>query len=141
ISPSFWQPGGVGQDATARNGSRRSHGDGRARATHPGREVEGARLHLTGRYFMFEHDKNLDTLVQAGKQRLYPRITNPNWLVLRRRRMIFRAWLQRLSLQGPRVLDVGGRIQPYRELIAVPCEYWAIDLWPTLLVSAVANAA
>ncbi len=55
--------------------------------------------------------------------------------------MIFRAWLQRLSLQGPRVLDVGGRIQPYRELIAVPCEYWAIDLWPTLLVSAVANAA
>ncbi len=89
---------------------------------------------------MFEHDKNLDTLVQAGKQRLYPRITNPNWLVLRRRRMIFHAWLRRLGLPEPRVLDVGGRIQPYRELITGPCEYWAIDLRPTLLVSAVANA-
>jgi SAM-dependent methyltransferase len=67
-------------------------------------------------------------------------MTNPNWLILRKRREIFRAWLRQLQLQSPRVLDVGGRIQPYRELIASPSQYVAIDLRPTVLVSAVAAA-
>jgi SAM-dependent methyltransferase len=79
-------------------------------------------------------------LLQAGRERLRPRITNPNWLILRRRPEIFRGWLQQLQLQAPAVLDVGGRIQPYRELIASPRQYWAIDLRPTALVSAVATA-
>ena len=85
-------------------------------------------------------DENLDFVLKAGKQRLYPRTTNPNWLILRRRREIFRSWLQRLQLQNPKVLDVGGRIQTYRELVALPHQYWSIDLCPTALVSAVANA-
>ncbi len=79
-------------------------------------------------------------LVKTGRERLRPRMTNPNWLILRRRREIFLGWLQQLELRGPKVLDVGGRIQPYRELIPLPCQYWAIDLRPTVLVSAVANA-
>jgi len=78
--------------------------------------------------------------VKTGKERLRPRMTDPNWLILRKRREIFRAWLQRLQLQSPKVLDVGGRIQPYRELIASPGQYCAIDLRPTVLVSAVAAA-
>ncbi len=85
-------------------------------------------------------DETLDFALKAGKQRLYPRMTNPNWLILRRRREIFRGWLQRLQLQNPKVLDVGGRIQTYRELVALPHQYWSIDLSPTALVSAVANA-
>jgi SAM-dependent methyltransferase len=79
-------------------------------------------------------------LLKAGSERLRPRITNPNWLILRRRREIFRDWLRQLQLRAPDVLDVGGRIQPYRELIASPRHYWAIDLRPTALVSAVAAA-
>jgi SAM-dependent methyltransferase len=85
-------------------------------------------------------DETLDYALKAGQQRLYPRITNPNWLILRRRREIFRSWLLRLQLQNPKVLDVGGRIQTYRELVVLPHQYWSIDLCPTVLVSAVANA-
>ncbi len=85
-------------------------------------------------------NENREGLLKAGRQRLRPRITNPNWLILRRRREIFRSWLEQMHLHRPKVLDVGGRIQPYRELIASPGQYWAIDLRPTDLVSAVATA-
>ena len=85
-------------------------------------------------------NENRDWLLKTGRERLRPRMTNPNWLILRKRREIFRRWLQQLQLQDPKVLDVGGRIQPYCELIASPRQYWAIDLRPTVLVSAVATA-
>lgn len=85
-------------------------------------------------------DENLSSLKEAGRRRLFPRITDPNWLVLRRRREIFCRWLEQLQLQNPRVLDVGGRLQPYRELIPLPCQYWSVDLCPSALVSAVASA-
>jgi SAM-dependent methyltransferase len=85
-------------------------------------------------------DASLDSLRKAGKHRLSPRITNPNWLVLRKRREIFRAWLQRLQLHSPKVLDVGGSLQPYREQLPSPHQYWSVDLRPNVLVSVVASA-
>ncbi len=86
------------------------------------------------------HTENREWLLKTGRERLRPRMTNPNWLILRRRRNIFGNWLRQLQLREPKVLDVGGRIQPYRELITSPGQYWAIDLRPTALVSAVATA-
>ncbi len=75
----------------------------------------------------------------AGRERLYPSITNPNWLVLRRRRELFRHWLEGPFPKDAAVLDVGGRIQPYRTLLP-GVRYLAIDLHLTPLVDVVANA-
>jgi SAM-dependent methyltransferase len=75
----------------------------------------------------------------AGRERLYPSITNPNWLVLRKRRELFRRWLERPFPTEAIVLDVGGRIQPYRVLL-LGIRYLAIDLHVTPLVDVVANA-
>ena len=48
---------------------------------------------------------------QAGRERLYPGITNPNWLVLRKRRELFRRWLEGIVPERAAVLDVGGRLR------------------------------
>ena len=83
-----------------------------------------------------------DELRRMERERLYPRITNPNWLVLRSRREIFRKWLQEISCPGATVLDIGGRIQPYRELIRDKgARYLSVDLLRTALVDVAANAA
>lgn len=82
-----------------------------------------------------ETDKEFQS---AGRERLYPSLRNPNWLVLRKRRELFRRWLTGFP-SGASVLDVGGRIQPYRGLLRDP-HYIAIDLRQTPLVSVVANA-
>src|ERR1700681_509335 len=76
---------------------------------------------------------------KAGRERLYPSITNPNWLVLRKRRELFRHWLEGSFPKGGTVLDIGGRIQPYRTLLP-ETRYLAIDLRLTPLVNVVANA-
>jgi SAM-dependent methyltransferase len=61
--------------------------------------------------------------------------------VLRKRRELFRRWLHESLGINPFVLDVGGRIQPYRPLIACAhARYVAVDLRPTPLVNVVANA-
>ena len=73
--------------------------------------------------------------------RLYPPISSPNWLVLRARREIFRRWLRALSRPYMLVLDVGGRLQPYRPLIvAEKLTYIAIDLRSSPLVDVIADA-
>jgi SAM-dependent methyltransferase len=76
---------------------------------------------------------------KAGRERLYPSITSPNWLVLRKRREVFRRWLKESFPKDLAVLDVGGRIQPYRALLP-GARYLAIDLRYTPLVDVVANA-
>jgi SAM-dependent methyltransferase len=84
---------------------------------------------------------SLKDVIQQGEQRLFPPLTNPNWLVLRERRKIFDQWLAQLSSNHLDVLDVGGRIQPYRSLIANRLRrYVAVDLRSTPLVSIVARA-
>jgi SAM-dependent methyltransferase len=84
--------------------------------------------------------ETLDTVKREGRKRLHPSLTNPNWLVLRKRRHIFQKWLERLEGRDLAVLDVGGRIQPYRPLLEERSHsYVAVDLRRTPLVSVVAR--
>lgn len=77
---------------------------------------------------------------REGKKRLQPSLTNPNWLVLRQRREIFRKWLNCISGERLSVLDVGGRLQPYRALLAGRLSgYWAVDIREGPLVDVVAR--
>lgn len=85
-------------------------------------------------------DNDAESLRAAGRRRLFPPITDPNWLVLRARRKHFSRWLNQLPLQNANVLDVGGRLQPYRELLPASCRYWSVDLRPSALLSGVADA-
>jgi SAM-dependent methyltransferase len=86
------------------------------------------------------------TLEQASKdsrERLCPSLRNPNWLVLGHRRRIIEERIKQLPTAGLRVLDVGGRLQPYRPLLGARVKnYVAIDpqLTPLVNVAAVAEA-
>jgi len=84
--------------------------------------------------------ETLDTVHREGRERLYPSLTNPSWLVLRRRRKIFQTWLARLDARELNVLDLGGRIQPYRPLLDERLRsYVAVDVRPSPLVNLVAR--
>src|ERR1700687_1000974 len=84
--------------------------------------------------------ETLDTVHREGRERLYPSLTNPSWLVLRRRREIFRKWLSQLDARQLDVLDVGGRIQAHRPLLAGRLSrYVAVDIRKTPLVNIVAR--
>jgi SAM-dependent methyltransferase len=83
----------------------------------------------------------LKQVQQESRARLYPSLRNPNWLILRRRRQIFEAGLDRLPGSGLSVLDIGGRLQPYRPLLGARTEsYIAVDLQMTPLVNVGAAA-
>jgi SAM-dependent methyltransferase len=82
---------------------------------------------------------NKSDLLKTAHARLYPSLTNPNYLVLRARRSIFTEWIRDIE-PGSRVLDVGGRYQPYRPLLEQKaCQYVAVDVQKTELVDVVAN--
>lgn len=79
-------------------------------------------------------------LLQVAQRRLAPSLTNPNYLVLRRRAQLIRQWIERLPSSGLVVLDVGGRYQPYRPLLqSAVKQYVALDVQPTELVDVVAR--
>lgn len=85
--------------------------------------------------------ETLDAVNQGGRERLYPGLGNPSWLVLGKRRQIFQNWLERLHAHGLVVLDIGGRIQPYRPLLQDRVRgYIAVDLLRTPLVNIVGRA-
>jgi SAM-dependent methyltransferase len=85
-------------------------------------------------------DSRRDSLLRMGNDRLYPSLTNPNYLVLRARRKIFRNWLQSLNRQNLTILDVGGRYQPYRPLFEERIGlYAALDVLKTELVDVVGS--
>lgn len=82
----------------------------------------------------------LDQALREGRSRLHPSLRNPNWLVLRRRRDIFQAGLSRLPEGSLSVLDVGGRVQPYRGLLgAREQRYVAVDPQVSPLVNVAAS--
>lgn len=83
--------------------------------------------------------ETLEQVQKTGRERLYPSITNPNWLVLRKRREVFRRWLEKSLPGGAAVLDIGGRIQPYRVLLP-GARYLALDIRATPLVDVIASA-
>jgi SAM-dependent methyltransferase len=85
--------------------------------------------------------ESLAEVKRVAKERLFPSITNSSWLVLRARRRLFEQWLARLGDQELSVLDVGGRIQPYRLLLNGREErYLAVDMRPSPLVNLLASA-
>src|SRR6266446_3942136 len=83
----------------------------------------------------------LEQVQRESRARLYPSLRNPNWLILRRRRQIFEAGLSRLPGSDLCVLDIGGRLQPYRPLLGTRTKnYVAVDLHMTPLVNVGAAA-
>jgi SAM-dependent methyltransferase len=82
----------------------------------------------------------LDEVLEEGRRRLHPSVFNPNFLVLRARRQIFEQWFREFDRGGLAVLDVGGRIQPYRALLGGRVgRYFAIDPLRTALVNVVGD--
>jgi len=83
----------------------------------------------------------LEQVQRESRARLHPSLRNPNWLILRRRRQIFEAGLDRLPGSALCVLDIGGRLQPYRPLLGTRTKsYVAVDLQMTPLVNVGAAA-
>jgi SAM-dependent methyltransferase len=81
-----------------------------------------------------------EELQKLAQERLQPSITNPNYLVLRKRAQLIAEWMRQVPGQNLRVLDVGGRYQPYRPLIQARVrQYVAVDVVETLLVDVVAR--
>ncbi len=82
----------------------------------------------------------LQALRALGHQRLHPSIADPNWLVLRERRRILTGWIRKIGSAPVVVLDLGGRIQPYRPLLEERSEqYIAVDVTASALVDVVAR--
>jgi hypothetical protein len=86
------------------------------------------------------HVETLEQATREGRRRLYPGLSNPHWLVLKKRREIFQQMLGKLPPGKLLVLDIGGRIQPFRPLLEDRLgHYIAIDLRQTPLVSVLAS--
>ena len=83
--------------------------------------------------------QELKKTVTAARERLYPSVRNPHWLILRQRREIFRRWISDLPAAKLMILDVGGRLQPYRELLDGRIRrYVSLDIRQTPLVDVIA---
>ena len=83
-------------------------------------------------------DYSLEELQKLAQDRLRPSITNPNYLVLRRRAQLISNWMGQIPGKELRVLDIGGRYQPYRPLLQDRVQqYVAIDVVGTQLVNVV----
>jgi len=85
----------------------------------------------------------LEQVSKESRERIWPSLRNPNWLILRHRRQIIEEGINRLATTGLTVLDVGGRLQPYRQLLGARVKrYVAIDpqLTPLVDVAAIAEA-
>ncbi|MGC2182830.1 MAG: class I SAM-dependent methyltransferase [Terriglobales bacterium] len=83
-------------------------------------------------------DYSLEELQKLAQDRLRPSITNPNYLVLRRRAQLISNWMGQIPGKELRVLDIGGRYQPYRPLLQERVgQYIATDVVSTLLVNVV----
>jgi SAM-dependent methyltransferase len=88
------------------------------------------------------HNETLEFVNREARERLYPSLRNPSYLVLSQRRRNFERWLTALPGSNLRVLDVGGRVQPYRPLLAGRVQqYVAVDVAQSPLVTLRADAA
>jgi SAM-dependent methyltransferase len=85
------------------------------------------------------YDQITSFAVALGCERLRPSLGNPDYLVLNERRKHFSDWVQLIRGESLCVLDIGGRIQPYRPLLESRSRtYVAIDPLVTRLVDVVA---
>ena len=79
-----------------------------------------------------------DAFQEIAEKRLRPPLTDPNFLVLHSRRVIFQGWIAQLPDKALSILDVGGRYQPYRPLFTGRVErYIGFDLLRTDFVDVV----
>ena len=77
--------------------------------------------------------------IRASQNILAPTLSDPNFLVNRVRTQIFSRWAEDLPRAGLCVLDVGGRLQPYRPIVQDKLHFYvAIDPTPEGLVNVVA---
>ncbi|MBI3645932.1 MAG: class I SAM-dependent methyltransferase [Acidobacteriales bacterium] len=85
--------------------------------------------------------ESYERISREARQRLHPSITSPHWLILRARRKLFTDWAARVGGERLRILDVGGRIQPYRPLFGSRVhEYYSLDIVPGPFVSVMGSA-
>jgi SAM-dependent methyltransferase len=85
--------------------------------------------------------ETLEFVNRDARERLHPSLRNSSYLVLSERRRNFELWLRAVPGSNLRVLDVGGRIQPYLPLIAGRVrQYVAVDLAQSPLVTLRADA-
>jgi SAM-dependent methyltransferase len=83
-------------------------------------------------------NESLQQCLELARKRLYPSLTNPNYLVLRRRREVMSRWIEGLPGKEWRVLDIGGRYQPYRPLLEEKTKFYvALDVLRTPLVDVI----
>jgi len=81
-----------------------------------------------------------EELLKVANGRLHPSLTHHSYLVLRRRSQLIRGWMQRVEGNTLRVLEVGGRYQPYRPLIEHRTrQYVALDIIKSPLMDIVGN--
>lgn len=81
----------------------------------------------------------MNSPLQIAHRRLYPSLSDPSYLVLRSRRLILTGWIARLG-RDLRVLDIGGRYQPYRPLLERRLRsYIGLDIERTEFVNVVGN--
>lgn len=84
-------------------------------------------------YFTSENIKhgvhrNQEGALDLSRECFQPSIRNPDYLVLSSRSKIFAHWLESIEREDLEILDVGGRLQPYRELLEPRTkQYVAID--------------
>jgi SAM-dependent methyltransferase len=82
----------------------------------------------------------MPSLSEVAHRRLYPHLSDPNFLVLRSRRLIFSSWIKQIGGRSLKVLDIGGRYQPYRPLLGERvASYVAVDVAKTELVTLIAD--
>ena len=100
----------------------------------------GYHYYSSGKDITFERD-SIRRANLLSRNRLNPPLDNVDYLVLRQRKQILKAWFSEIDCNNLLVLDVGGRIQPYRLLLEPNIKlYIAIDLILAGLVDVVANA-
>jgi len=92
----------------------------------PDRKPEGYAYYRTsGAWQELRHSREAQ---QYSRELLNPKLRDPHYLVLRERQRLFSQFAQGLPERGLKVLDVGGRLQPFRPLIEARLAlYVAID--------------
>jgi SAM-dependent methyltransferase len=95
--------------------------------------------YISGYYPNFERTRKGCT--ELGRLRFNPLLGDVDYLIFKLRRPIIETWLREITGSDLVVLDIGGRIQPYRTLIEQRAKHYiAVDLLMEGLVTIIATA-
>lgn len=94
-------------------------------------------------YQKFDVDRlkrSIQGAIDLGEFRFNPHLQESDSLIYWNRRPVLTKWLTNLPGKGLALLDIGGRIQPYRSIVeGTVSRYIAVDLMMEGLVNIVAN--